>query len=162
VQRMRKKAQDNGALASNQQQKVENKVIEDKSVIVVEQADPDVVYVPSYYPESVYGPSAYPYPSVYYPGAALAWGAVAFGTGIALGAAWGGGWGWGAGWGHNDIDMNFNNSFNRAANVNRGNRTGTAGNRWQHNPAHRGGAPYSNRATANRFGGTTQGGSLAS
>ncbi len=32
---------------------------------------------------------------------------------------------------------------------------------WQHNPQHRGGAPYSDRATANRFGGTARGDSMA-
>src|SRR6266581_3136107 len=47
VQRMRKKAQDSGNLKSTEQQKVETKVIESKSVIVVEQANPQVVYVPS-------------------------------------------------------------------------------------------------------------------
>src|SRR6185369_3928781 len=35
------------------------------------------------------------------------------------------------------------------------------GDRWQHNPSHRGGAPYRDRATADRFGGTTRGDSLA-
>src|SRR6201987_5921261 len=39
VQRMRKKAQDKGNLKSTEQQKVETKVIENKSVIVVEQAN---------------------------------------------------------------------------------------------------------------------------
>src|SRR5947207_867903 len=43
VQRMRKKAQDSGNLKSTEQQKVETKVIESKSVIVVEQANPQVV-----------------------------------------------------------------------------------------------------------------------
>jgi hypothetical protein len=32
---------------------------------------------------------------------------------------------------------------------------------WQHNPKHRGGAPYSDRATADRFGGTARGDSMA-
>src|SRR5499427_2977065 len=40
-----------------------------------------------------------------------------------------------------------------------GNRAGN--NSWQHNPQHRGGAPYRDRATADRFGGTTRGDSLA-
>jgi hypothetical protein len=37
------------------------------------------------------------------------------------------------------------------------------GNRsnWQHNPEHRGGAPYRDRATADRFGGTARGDSLS-
>src|SRR6201982_2858855 len=50
VQRMRKKAQDKGNLKSTEQQKVETKIIENKSVIVVEQSNPQVVYVPSYDP----------------------------------------------------------------------------------------------------------------
>src|SRR5579871_5376277 len=47
VQRMRKKAKDAGNLKSSEQQKVETKVVENKSVIIVEQASPQVVYVPS-------------------------------------------------------------------------------------------------------------------
>src|SRR3954465_15236822 len=50
VQRMRKKAQDKGTLKSTEQQKVETKVVESKTVIVVEQANPQVVYVPTYDP----------------------------------------------------------------------------------------------------------------
>ena len=172
VQRMRAKAQSTGALKSNQQQKVETQVVESKSVIVVQQANPDVIYVPSYNPTVVYGPPVYPYPPIYYPpyptGAAVAAGAISFGVGLAIGAAWGGGgWGWGCGWGHNDININSNNSFNRNANFNRntnisgGNRTNiSGGNTWKHNPQHRGGAPYGDLGTANRFGGTARGDSL--
>ncbi len=50
VQRMRKKAQDAGNLKSSEQQKVEIKVVESKQVIVVEQANPQVVYVPELQP----------------------------------------------------------------------------------------------------------------
>ena len=56
VQVMRKKAKDKGALVSNEQQKVETKVVEQKQVIVVESKDPEVIYVPSYSPTVVYGP----------------------------------------------------------------------------------------------------------
>jgi len=222
VQRMRKKANDAGNLKSTEQQKVETKVVESKQVIVIEQANPQVVYVPSYNPTVVYGPPVYPYPPIYYPppGYYAAGMAISFGIGIAMGAAWGGGWGWGCGWGgNNDITINRNNNFNRNTNVGGGNRAsqlparaggaggvggagglggaggvggvggagrpggvggaggvggiggvGGAGNRpsqlpsggntWQHNPQHRGGAPYSDRATADRFGGTTRGDSM--
>src|SRR5215208_3943358 len=44
VQRMRMKAQMTGNLASTPQQKVETSVVESKQVIVIEQADPQVVY----------------------------------------------------------------------------------------------------------------------
>src|SRR5271170_7050510 len=47
VQRMRKKAQDKGNLKSNEQMKVETKTVESKQVIVIEPADPQVIYVPS-------------------------------------------------------------------------------------------------------------------
>src|SRR5579862_3771671 len=49
VQRMRKKAQDKGALKTGEEQKVETKVVESgQSVIVIEQTNPQVIYVPSY------------------------------------------------------------------------------------------------------------------
>lgn len=159
VQRMRKKAMDKGALAPNEQQTVETKVIEEKTVIVVESANPEVVYVPSYSPTVVYGPPYYPYPPIYYPpyppGAAF----VTFSFGVMVGAAWGG-YCCNMGWGGNDIDIDINNNFNRIEH----NRTGGGrgqGN-WQHNPQHRGAAPYSDRATASRYGGTTRGDSPAS
>ena len=122
VQRMRKKAQGTGALASNEQQKVETKVVENKTVIVVEPARTEVVYVPTYSPVVVYGPPIYPYPPIYYPpyptGAVVAASMISFGVGIAVGAAWGGGgWGWGCGWGGNDIDINVNNNFIRNNNI---------------------------------------------
>jgi hypothetical protein len=163
VQRMRKKAMDKGALKTTEQQKVETQVVESKTVIVVQPTSTQVVYVPSYNPVVVYGPPVYPYPPVYYPpppppGAYVATAAIAFGVGMAVGAAWGGHYGWGCGWGHNDIDINVNNNFNRNTNINRNtnvnpNRAGGAGNTWQHNPQHRGGAPYANQATANKYGG---------
>jgi hypothetical protein len=196
VQRMRKKAQDKGNLTSTEQQKVETKVVEQKTVIVIEQSDPQVVYVPSYDPVIVYGPPVYPYPPIYYPpwGYYAAGVAISFGFGVMMGAFWAGGWGWGCGWGHNNININIDNNFNRN-DMNRGNRPsnlpardggnsgegnrgnagnrpsqqpaggrgdrgGGAGNTWQHNPQHRGGTPYRDRATADRFGGTTRGDSL--
>ena len=164
VQRMRKKAQDKGNLKSTEQQKVETKVVESKSVIVVEQANPQVVYVPSYDPVVVYGAPVYPYPPIYYPppGYYAAGMAISFGVGVAMGAAWSGGWGWGAGWGgNNNITVNRNNNFNRNTNITGGNRGGNTSNNWQHQPAHRGGAPYGDRATADKFGGTARGDSLA-
>ena len=163
VQRMRKKAQDKGNLKPTEQQKVETKVIENKQVIVVQQANPEVVYVPSYNPTVVYGAPAYPYPPVSYPppGYYAAGMAISFGIGMAMGAAWGGGWGWNAGWGgNNNVYINNSNNFvnNSNRNVNRNtNVSNRSGNTWQHNPQHRGGAPYGNRSTADRFGGTTRG-----
>lgn len=166
VQRMRAKAKDTGNLKSNEQMKVETKVIENKSVVVIEQSNPQVVYVPSYNPTVVYGPPAYPYPPITYPppGYYAAGMAISFGVGMAIGAAWGGGgWGWNSNWGggNNNININRNNTF-----VNNSNRQNVSGNRtgnsWQHNPQHRGGAPYGNKTTANKFGGTARGDSMSS
>jgi hypothetical protein len=207
VQRMRKKAQDKGNLQPTEQQKVETKVIEGEKVILIEQANPQVVYVPSYDPVVVYGAPLYPYPPIYYPPAGYyaAGMAISFGIGIAMGAFWGGGWGWGCGWGGNNVYINHNNNFNRNTNINGGNRNNIGGgnrnnigggnrndiggnrpsnqpsrggnrpstqpvrgggdlgggDQWQHNPQHRGGAPYRDRATADRFGGTARGDSLS-
>lgn len=198
VQRMRKKAQDKGNLKTTEQQKVETTVIEKKEVIVIQQANPQVVYVPTYDPVVVYGPPVYPYPPIYYP---PAWYyptglAISFGVGVMMGAFWSGGWCCGCGWGGNNVYINRDNNFNRNSNINRGNRVnndlpgrgggsvggnrpnnslpgGGGGNRastlpaggdrsnWQHNPEHRGGAPYRDRATADRFGGTARGDSLS-
>ena len=159
VQRMRKKAKDNGALESNEQQKVETKIVDQKTVIVVEPSSPEVIYVPSYSPTVVYGPPIYPYPPIYYPpyppGAAF----VSFSFGVMVGAAFWGGSCCGCGWGHNDVNINVNNNFNQI-NHNRGGGSGS-GN-WQHNPQHRGGAPYGDRATANRYGGAARGDSPGS
>jgi Protein of unknown function (DUF3300) len=153
VQRMRLKAQGKGTLQTSQQQVVKTEEVEGKSVVVVEQADPEVVYVPSYNPTIVYGEPVYPYPSIYYPpvGAYVTGTAIAFGVGIAVGAAWHGGWGWGCGWGHNDINVNVHNNY--VNNYNRRNNIHTNNNNWQHHPQHRGGAPYPNRNVSNKYPG---------
>ena len=176
VQRMRKKAQDNGNLKSNEQQKVEVKTVESKQVIVVEQANPQVVYVPSYNPTVVYGAPVYAYPPIAYPppGYYAAGMAISFGVGVAMGAFWGGGgWGYNCGWGgNNNVTINNNNNFVNNSNRQNYNRQNVSGNRpsqqpargnsnWQHNPQHRGGAPYSDRSLANKYGGTTRGDSMA-
>jgi hypothetical protein len=191
VQRMRKKAQDKGALKSNEQQKVsEEKAGEPpKTVIIVESANPEVVYVPAYSPTVVYGAAIYPYPPIYYPpyppGAAF----VSFSIGVMWGAAIWGGSCCGCGWGGGDVDINVNNNFNRNEintggrnQVNTGDRGGAGGTggrggasagtsdrpgggggaggggqKWSHNPSHRGGTPYSDKATASKYGGDARG-----
>ncbi|HZM16871.1 MAG TPA: DUF3300 domain-containing protein [Candidatus Krumholzibacteria bacterium] len=180
VQRMRQKAKEKGALESNEQQTVETKVIEEKTVIVVEPANPEVIYVPSYSPTVVYGAPVYPYPPIYYPpyppGAAF----MSFSIGVMWGAAFWGGSCCGCGWGGNNVNINVDNNFN---NINRGDRgdrgdrgnraepragdragdrggrggAGAGGGNWQHNPQHRGAAPYADKATANKYGGSARG-----
>src|SRR5271165_6775855 len=170
VQRMRKKAQDAGNLKSSEQVKVETKTVESTQVIVVEQANPQVVYVPSYNPTVVYGAPVYAYPPIAYPppGYYAAGMAISFGVGVAMGAMWGGGWGYGCGWGgNNNVTINNNNNFvnnSNRQNINNGNRPSNkpaGGNsNWQHNPQHRGGAPYSDKSIANKYGGTARGDSM--
>src|ERR1700757_940239 len=154
VQRMRAKAQGTGNLKTSAQAVVKTETVPSgKQVIEIQQANPDVVYVPSYDPTVVYGaaPPAYPYYPYtypgYVPGTALMWGA-----GIALGAAawgaWGGHWG-NCDWNGGNVNINNNNNFNKNNNFNRNVNRGQGNNNWQHNPQHRGNAPYGDRGTAN-------------
>src|SRR5947209_11556240 len=110
IQRMRKKAKDGGKLQTTKEQKVEVQTVEQKTVIVIQPADPQVIYVPSYQPTVVYGAApVYAYPPVVYPSAGYvaATAAVSFGVGVMMGAMWGGccggGYGWGMGWGNNNV-----------------------------------------------------------
>ena len=123
VQRMRQKAEGTGSLQSTPQQVVETRVVENKSVIVIEPSSPETIYVPSYNPVVVYGAApVYAYPPIAYPsaGSYAAGAAISFGLGVAAGAFWGGGgWGWNAGWGRGDITVNRNNAFVRNSNFNR-------------------------------------------
>ncbi|HMG04947.1 MAG TPA: DUF3300 domain-containing protein [Chthoniobacterales bacterium] len=160
VQRMRAKAQGAGNLKTSKEQKVESKQVEGKTVVVIEQADPKVVYVPSYNPTVIFGPPVYPYPPIYYP-PYVAGRVLAFGAGVAIGAAWNGGWGWGCGWGHNNVNVNVNNNYINNFNKTNVNQRITNNSNWQHNGQHRGGAPYSNRTTANKYGGNVRGDSPA-
>src|SRR6266404_8497933 len=64
VKRMRAKAQGKGTLKTSAQQTVQTQAVDGgKQVIEIQQANPDVVYVPSYDLVVVYGPPppAYPY-----------------------------------------------------------------------------------------------------
>ncbi len=153
VQRMRLKAQGNGALESNEQQVVETQTVENKTVIVVQPSSPEVIYVPTYSPTVVYGPPIYPYPPIYYPPYSPGGMFVSFSVGFIWGSAWGGSC-CGCSWGSSNVNINFDNSFNRG----NGNRDGD----WNHSPEHRGGTPYSDRATADRYGGTSRGASPSS
>jgi hypothetical protein len=147
IQRLRAKAQARNKLVTNKQQKVSVQKQDNRDVIVIEQAQPDTMYVPYYDPATVYGEwpyAAYPpyyfgYPS--YIGAGVIAAGLAFGAGWAIGR-WGNYWGGGFNWGNRNVYVNH---FNKINNV---------GNGWQHNAAHRQGVKYANQNVANRFGNT--------
>ncbi|MBX3388090.1 MAG: DUF3300 domain-containing protein [Phycisphaeraceae bacterium] len=167
VQRLRAKAQQAGNLQSNQQQTVTVQPAAAGSqtqTIIIQPADPQVVYVPQYNPTVVYG--AWPYPAYppypyYPPGYVAGTAALSFGIGVACGAIWSNN-SWGhCNWNNGSVNINRNVNINNTninnANINRNNtnvnRNNASGSTWQHDPSHRQGAPYSNRAAAQQYGG---------
>jgi hypothetical protein len=131
------------------------------SVIKIEPANPQVIYVPSYNPTVVYGAWPYPASPPYYPyPPGYAWGAAAlsFGVGMAVGAAVWGNCNWGGG--NVDVDVNRNTNFTKNVNrtevaANRSARVqqGQSGNRsqWQHNPENRRGVQYRDQGTQQHY-----------
>jgi hypothetical protein len=157
IQRLRAKAAAAGNLKTTPQQKVTTQTSGSNSAIVIEPANPEVVYVPYYNPTWAYGPWPYPaYPPVYYPpppnyGAALATGMM-FGVGVAAGAAMFGGWHWGwsgGGWGASYTTVNVNRATSISVNNFDANRYRDG--QWQHDPAHRDGVPYRTSAERERY-----------
>jgi hypothetical protein len=145
IQRLRTKAYDNKKLVTTKQQKVSVQTQENKQVVVIEQAEPDTIYVPYYDPATAYGSWPYTeYPPYYfgypsYIGAGVIAAGLAFGAGWAIGR-WGNYWGGGCNWGNRNL---YANHYNRINNI---------GNNWQHNPAHRQGVRYNNANVQQRFG----------
>jgi len=75
VQRMRQRAQSNGKLRSTPQQKVTTQNQDGQSAVVIEPADPQVIYVPVYNPAYVWGAPAWGYyPPLFYPGIGFGFG----------------------------------------------------------------------------------------
>jgi hypothetical protein len=158
VQRLRKKAQETGNLKTTKEQVV--KVEKETQIIVIESANPQVVYVPTYNATVVYG--AWPYPAyppypVYPPGYVATTAAFSFAAGVAIGAAASGYGGWGCGWGNNEVDVNVNkqntftqNNYNNSQKYQK--KEGAKNQNWQHNPEHRKGAKYPNQNTAQKYG----------
>ena len=150
VQRLRQRAQGAGKLMTTEQQLV----MTEGQTIVIEQANPQTMYVPYYDPYYMYGgwpyaaypPYYWPTPPGYYLGAGLA-----FGLGVAIiGGAWDNSFDWNGG------DLNVNIDRDRFTNIDRnnlGDRRDTANSqRWQHNADHRRGTNYRDQATRDRFG----------
>jgi hypothetical protein len=148
AQRLRSRAQSEGTLKSTEQQKV----VVEQTVIKIEPADPQVIYVPAYNPTIVYGAWGYPaYPPYYwppspyyYPGGAFVAG-FAWGVGIAAAGAFYSNCNWRGG----DVNVNVNRATNIDRSYNRTN-VGTGG-KWQHDASHRKGVSYRDSASRERY-----------
>ncbi|HEY0340290.1 MAG TPA: DUF3300 domain-containing protein [Steroidobacteraceae bacterium] len=91
VQVMRHRAQQAGTLASNQQETVQTQ----DSSVVIEPADPSIVYLPVFDPWLAYGEPIGLYPDWFYePGLYIDGPGIAFGFGVGIGVYGGYGWGW--------------------------------------------------------------------
>jgi hypothetical protein len=152
IQRLRLKAQQSGKLASTPQEKVTETTEGDKPIIEIQPADPAVVYVPEYDPAWVWGPpyGGYPYPYWVYPPAPYG-GWYIWGPGIGLGLYFGGccGWGWGWGFGWRDHSAFVNHEFLQRSNFRDAGGSGRGA--WAHDPGHRMGVAYPNRALSQRY-----------
>jgi hypothetical protein len=106
IQTMRQTAENSGNLKTTSQQTVANQ----GGTIVIEPANPQVVYVPTYSPAvyGAYAPPPYPGYSGWDMAAASA---ISFGAGMAVGAAWDHAWGWnswGTSWHGGNVTYNHN------------------------------------------------------
>ena len=126
VQTMRQRAEAAGNLQSTPQQTVQT----EGPNIVIQPANPEVVYVPQYDPWLVYGgvlpvwPGWYPYPGLYLTGPGIGFG-LGFGVGLFAGYGWG--WPhWGFDWGHRTVIFNHRSYVsNRASFVHQRNSLAT-------------------------------------
>ena len=146
VQHLRQKASDAGNLTSNDQ----IHVAQQGPAIVVEPANPQVVYVPYYNPMVMYGPWWWPaYPPVYW----APWPGYFYGPRFGVGFAWGIGIGIGPGfffggfnWPYRHVNIvNVNNFYYHPVNINRGTT-------WAHDPDHRRGVSYRDMGLRQQFG----------
>jgi uncharacterized membrane protein YgcG len=155
IQAMRQRAEEAGNLKSTPQQTVATQ----DSTIIIQPADPEVVYVPAYDPWVVYGgplvawPGWYPYPGIWYGGPYLS-----FGVGFGIGWFGGFGWGWnhwGCDWHNRTVIYNHNTYYSRSNTFYNRNNYYRGGERGGVNGYH--GEAYNHPTAAARpFGGDTQ------
>jgi hypothetical protein len=155
VQKLRLKAKDAGNLETTEQQTVTvEQPSSSETIIVIEPASPQIIYVPSYNPTVIYGTWWWPrYTPWYYRpygygfGTAVVRG-IGFGIGIGITNALWGGCHWGRGRGSVNINVNRYNNVN--VNRNRIN-TGKGNSNWSHNSNNRRGVPYKGEKSRNQF-----------
>jgi hypothetical protein len=160
VQRLRKQAEAAGNLKSTEQ----IKVVKETETIIIQPANPTVIYVPQYNPTVVYGAWPYPayppyyYPSPYYPvGSALGAG-IAFGVGVAIvGGIWNNNNHY-PDWHGGNINVNRNTNINvNNTNINKANINTANVKNWEHNPSHRQGVNYRDAGSQQRYGNNVAG-----
>ena len=144
IQELRTKAKAQGNLSTN----TEQKVIVEKETIIIEPANPRVVYVPYYDPYYIYGPWWYPaYPPYYWgpPGVSIGIG-ISYWPGFYFGFAWGT-------WSYFDwhqrniyIDVRYRPRYVRH------DRWRATPGYWDHAPVHRRGVAYRDKPTARKYG----------
>jgi len=146
VQELRAAARARGNLASNNRQTV----VVEKETIIIQPADPRVVYVPYYDPYTIYGRWWYPAYSPWY------WGPPGVNIGVGIGY-----------WPGFFFSLNFGNwsyfdwhrhyvhiDVNRRPRYVRNDRWIAQPGRWQHAPLHRRGVAYRDNPTARKYGQT--------
>jgi Protein of unknown function (DUF3300) len=156
VQKLRLKAKEAGNLETTEQQKVivEQAPSSTETVIIIEPADPQIVYVPAYNPTIIYGTWWWPrYTPWYYQPIGYGFGSavvrgIGFGIGIGITNALWGGCHWGRGHGSVDINVNRYNNINVNRNKIDVNKKTT---NWNHNSSNRRGVPYRDEKSRKQF-----------
>jgi uncharacterized protein DUF3300 len=177
VQTMRQEARKAGHLNSNEQENVTTQ----GNTVIIQPADPEVVYVPAYDPWLVYGASIVPYPGWYpVPGIFFGGPEISFGVGFGIGFFGGVGWGWdhwGYDWHRRSVIYNHNtytshsrtivnrNNFNHASfnhtNFNRGNASHGSRPASRNSASHGSSASHAQRGTrSSAFSGFDRGGNV--
>src|SRR6202790_626915 len=147
VQTLRQQAHQAGHLNSNEQEKVTTQ----GNTVVIEPANPEIVYVPQYDPWLVYGAPIVAYPGWYAePGLFLAGVGIGFGVGFGLGFYGGYGWGWGH-WGYDwhgrSVIYNHNTYVSHSRTI--VNRNNFSRNNSNHNNFNRGNFSHANASHGN-------------
>lgn len=101
IQHLRNMAQQSGNLKTTPQQIV----TQEGQTIIIQPANPQVIYVPEYNPTVVYGAPVQAYPG-YSSGDMMMAGLVGFGVGMVVGSAISGSSGWGCNWGNHTVVYN--------------------------------------------------------
>jgi len=144
IQELRAKARQQGNLTTN----AEQKVVVEKETIIIEPANPRVIYVPYYDPFSIYGPWWYPaYPPYYWgpPGLGIGVG-ISFWPGFNFGFSFGN-WSY-FDWYHHTIYIHVH----KRPRYVRHDRWMVKPGPWQHAPRHRRGVAYRDKNTARKYG----------